>query len=82
MNNHRAPRQVPPSWENMPTFSDENIGDVVELLHALIDACEHHYAEPLHRWRELRYLELCQFREDDPHDQYDLRLDEFGDEPF
>ena len=79
MNNDRMPPQVPPSWENMPTFSDENIGDVVELLHALIDMCEEHYAEPLRRWRELRYLELCQFREDD---QYDLPLDEFDDEPF
>jgi len=82
MNNHRTTRQVPPSWENLPTFSDENIWDVVELLHALIDTCEDHYAEPLRRWRELRYLELCQLRENDSQDQYDLPLDEFDDEPF
>jgi len=79
MNDNRIPQRALPSWKNMPTFSDENIGDVVELLYALIDACEDHYAEPLRRWRELRYLELCQFRQDD---QYNLPLDEFDDEPF
>jgi len=37
----------------------------------LIDACEDHYAEPLRRWRELRYLEM---RETQLADQYDLPL--------
>jgi len=79
MNNNRIPQRALPSWENMPSFSDENIGDVVQLLYALIDACEDHYADPLRRWRELRYLELHQFGQDE---QYDLPLDEFDDEPF
>lgn len=79
MKEYRISRQTPPSLDNMPCIDDENIGDVLEILYALIDACEDHYADPLRRWRELRYLELRGTRQ---ADQYDLPLGEFDDEPF
>ena len=79
MKPYRISRQPPPSLDTMPCIDDETIGDVLEVLYALIDVCEDHYAEPLRRWRELRYLELHQSRQSD---QYDLPLGESDDEPF
>ena len=51
----------------MPLFCDENIGEVVELLQALLE----YLRGTLRRWRELRCLELHQF------DQHDLPQGEF-----
>lgn len=41
-----------PEFDNLPSLSDENIGDVLQYLIALVDAFEDHYADPLRRLRE------------------------------
>ena len=80
-------QQIPPTqrtgqplFEHMPSLDDEAIWDLLELLCALIDAYEEHYAEELKRLRLQRYQEL---REDVAHDnQLHLPLHEWEDEPF
>jgi hypothetical protein len=64
----------------MPSLGDEAIWDLPEMLCALIDAYEEHYAEELQRLRLQRYREL---HEDVAHDnQLHLPLHEWKDEPF
>ena len=41
-----------PEFDNLPSLSDENIGDVLQYLLAMVDAFEDHYADPLRRLRE------------------------------
>ena len=80
-------QQIPPTqqasqalFEHMPTLGDEAIWDLLELLCALIDAYEEHYAEELKRLRLQRYREL---HEEAPHNnQLRLPLHEWDDEPF
>lgn len=62
MNKNRMPLGTLPSFDTMPTLSDENIADVLTWLVAFVDAFEEHYADPLSRWRQRRYEEL--------HEQY------------
>ncbi len=80
-------QQIPPTqrtgqplFEHMPSLDDEAIWDLLELLCALIDAYEEHYAEELKRQRLQRYRELHE--EATPNNQLRLPLHEWDDEPF
>jgi len=66
-----------PEFDYLPSLSDENVGDVLQYLLAMVDAFEDHYADPLRRLRE-RYHE--QLRRDLDQDQYDWVND--ADEDF
>jgi len=66
-----------PEFDNLPSLSDENIGDVLQYLLAMVDAFEDHYADPLRRLRE-QYHE--QQRPDLDEEQYDWVKD--ADEDF
>ena len=57
-----------PEFDNLPSLSDENIGDVLQYLIAMVDAFEDHYADPLRRLRA-QYQE--QERADSDEQQYD-----------
>ncbi len=67
-------------FENMPILGDEAVWDLLDMLCALIDAYEEHYAEQLQRLRLQRYQEL--HRETTHENQLHLPLHEWGDEPF
>ncbi len=71
MRDNTPPRDALPPFDAMPSLSDENIGDMLDLLLALVDAYEAHYANPLHRLRERRYQELHEQYE---RNQFDLPL--------
>jgi len=58
MNKERIPLEIMPSFETMPELDDESIADVLTWLVAFVDAFEDYYAEPLSRWRQVRYREL------------------------
>lgn len=52
---HRYASTGLPEFDNLPSLSDENIGDVLQYLLAMVDAFEDHYADPLRRLREQYY---------------------------
>lgn len=79
MNKDRMPLGTLPSFETMPTLSDENIADVLQWLIVFVDAFEDHYADPLARWREKRYEEI---HEDFDNGQLRLPIVPRIDEPF
>jgi hypothetical protein len=54
MNDNNTPREALPSFEDLPSLSDENIGDMLTLLRALLHACEEHYKAPIRRLDEQR----------------------------
>lgn len=58
MNHKRVPREALPSLDNLPSLSDENIGDMLTLLRTLLHACEEHYKDPIRRLDEQRHREL------------------------
>ncbi len=58
MNDNTTPREALPSFDNLPSLSDENIGDMLNLLRALLHACEEHYKDPIRRLDEQRHQEL------------------------
>jgi len=62
---HRYASTGLPEFDNLPSLSDENIGDVLQYLIAMVDAFEDHYADPLRRLRE-QYHEQ---ERSDPHEQ-------------
>ena len=49
---HRYASTGLPEFDNLPSLSDENIGDVLQYLIAMVDAFEDHYADSLRRLRE------------------------------
>ena len=57
-----------PEFDYLPSLSDENVGDVLQYLLAMVDAVEDHYADPLRRLRQRQYEQL---RADLAQDQYD-----------
>ena len=57
-NDDRTPREALPSLDDLPSLNDENIGDVLNLLRALLHACEEHYKDPIRRLSEQRQQEL------------------------
>ena len=54
---HRSTSPLLPAFDHLPTLSDENLGDVLRYLLAMVDAFEQHYADPLRRLREKHYQE-------------------------
>ena len=52
------PREALPSLDDLPSLSDENIGDMLKLLRTLLHACEEHYKDPIRRLDEQRHREL------------------------
>ena len=58
MNDNTTPREALPSLDDLPSLSDENIGDMLNLLRALLHACEEHYKDPIRRLDEQRHQEL------------------------
>lgn len=67
-------------FEHMPSLNDEAIWDLLEMLCALIDAYEEHYAEELKR---LRLQRFCELHEEAPHShQLRLPLHDWEDDPF
>jgi len=79
MNKERIPLGILPSFETMPELSDESIADVLTWLVAFVDAFEDYYAEPLSRWRQVRYQEL---HEQDDEEQLQLPVVPRIDDPF
>ena len=57
-NDNTTPRGALPSFDDLPSLSDENIGDMLNLLRALLHACEEHYKDPIRRMDEQRDDEL------------------------
>jgi hypothetical protein len=57
VNENTVPRKALPSFDDLPTLSDENIGDMLNLLRALLQACEEHYKDPIRRLSEQRHSE-------------------------
>ncbi len=57
VNENTVPREALPSLDGLPTLSDENIGDMLNLLRALLQACEEHYKNPIRRLSEQRHSE-------------------------
>ncbi len=80
-------QQMPPAlhagqalFDHMPILGDEAVWDLLEMLCALIDAYEDHYAEQLQRLRLQRYQEL---HEDTAHqNQLHLPLNVWEDDAF
>ena len=58
MNDNTTPCEALPSLDDLPSLSDENIGDMLNLLRALLDACEEHYKDPIRRLDKKRHQEL------------------------
>jgi hypothetical protein len=58
MNEHTVPREALPALADLPSLSDENIGDMLNLLRTLLQACEEHYKEPIRRLEKQRHREL------------------------
>ncbi len=57
-NENTVPPETLPSLDDLPTLSDENIGDMLNLLRTLLHACEEHYKDPIRRLDEQRHREL------------------------
>lgn len=57
-----------PEFDNLQSLSDENIGDVLQYLIAMVDAFEDHYADPLRRLREQYYEQERPDSEEQQHD--------------
>ena len=60
VNNNKTPREALPLLDDLPTLSDENIGDMLNLLRTLLNACEEHYKDPIRRLSKQRQQELLQ----------------------
>lgn len=58
MNDKTKPCDALPSIEALPSLSDENIGEMLNLLRALLHACEELYKDPIRRLDEQRHQEL------------------------
>lgn len=56
---HRTESSLLPAFDQLPSLSDENIGDVLNYLLAMVGTFEEHYADPLRRLREKHFLEEC-----------------------
>ena len=57
-----------PEFDNLPSLSDETVGDILQHLLATVDTFEDHYAEPVCRLRK-QYFE--QERADAHEQQHD-----------
>ncbi len=57
-NSITTPREALPSLDDLPSLSDENIGDMLNLLRALLHACEKHYKDPIRRLDEQQHQDL------------------------
>ena len=80
-------QRIPPTqhdsqalFEHMPSLGDEAIWDLLEMLCALTDAYEEHYAAELKRLRLQRYRELHE--EGSHNNQLCLPLNDWEDDPF
>ena len=79
MNDNTTSRETLPSLEDLPSLSDENIGDMLNLLRALLHACEEHYKGPIRRAEMQRKQELLHpWRRDLP----DSSMTDWDDDPF
>ncbi len=58
MNEKPKPCDTLPSIDALPSLSDENIGEMLNLLRALLHACEELYKDPIRRLDEQRHQEL------------------------
>ena len=67
MNDNTTPHEALPSLDDLPSLSDENIGNMLNLLRALLGACEEHYKDPIRRLEKKRHQELLYpWRRDQP----------------
>lgn len=55
-------REALPSLDDLPSLSDENVDDMLNLLRKLLGACEEHYKDPIRRMEEQRQQELLHRR--------------------
>lgn len=65
INKNTVPREALPSLDDLPSLSDENIGDMLNLLRTLLHACEEHYRDPIRRLNEQRHQQLVPERGQD-----------------
>jgi hypothetical protein len=61
LEDNKPPREALPSLDNLPSLSDENIGDMLNLLRALLDSCEDHYKDPIRRLNEQRKNDCARY---------------------